>query len=293
MLTISKTKNIFSAAILGGLLSTTAHAGEVTASKEVKAVETPELKSCISGDLGVAVVSKYFSRGIQLENQGVIAQPYADLYFKLYEGEGFISKVTLNLGIWSSLHSHDQPSIGGGTNLQSWYEFDYTPGISVVMAKNLTATLSYFEFDSPADNFSPARSINLNLAYDDTAMLGKFALHPHVAVLAEIGDTVAGLAPGGWYYEIGIAPSFAAGPVTFTFPINVGLGDDNFYAGETYGYASGGVTVSTPLSFVPACYGTWTASASATYLNLGDHTTAVNVGKSDDFVFGGSVGLAF
>ena len=62
-------------------------------------------ESCITGDLGVSVVSQYVSRGVVLENQGVITQPFVDLYFKLYEGDGFLNKVSLNLGLWSSIHS--------------------------------------------------------------------------------------------------------------------------------------------------------------------------------------------
>src|SRR6187402_1758831 len=82
---------------------------EMKESKEVKqVVETPK-ESWITGDIGVAVVSEYISRGLVLENQGIIAQPYLDLYFKLYEGEGFINKVSFNLGLWSSIHSHPQP----------------------------------------------------------------------------------------------------------------------------------------------------------------------------------------
>ena len=59
-----------------------------------KAVVEKCKESCITGDLGVNVVSQYVSRGVIFENQGGIIQPYADLYFKLYEGEGFLNKVS-------------------------------------------------------------------------------------------------------------------------------------------------------------------------------------------------------
>ena len=66
----------------------------------IKATE----ESRIRGDLGINVVSQYVSRGLILENQGAIIQPYADLYFKLYAGEGFLNQVQINLGIWNSFH---------------------------------------------------------------------------------------------------------------------------------------------------------------------------------------------
>src|SRR4051812_15037640 len=69
-----------------------------TPSKEVKEVVEKCKESCITGDLGVNVVSLYASRGVVFENQGAIIQPYADIYFKVYEGEGFLNKVSVNLG---------------------------------------------------------------------------------------------------------------------------------------------------------------------------------------------------
>jgi hypothetical protein len=270
---------------------------EMKESKEVKQVVEAAKESWITGDLGVAVVSEYISRGLVLENQERIAQPYLDLYFKLYEGDGFINKVTFALGLWSSIHSHEQPP--GGTTTDAWYEFDYTAGISVNFAKRFTGTLSYFEFDSPADNFNTARSLNFNLAFDDTDFLGAFALHPHVAVLMELdAPGAAGLQEDGWYYEVGIAPSHTFGPVTVTVPVTVGLGNDEFYAGDTYGYASAGVTLSTPISFIPSKWGAWTASAGYTYYNLGDQLQAFSKatqgdGNETQHVFSGSVGLTF
>lgn len=275
----------------------TAVAGEVVASsKETKPLVQEAAKSCISGDIGVTFVTKYLSRGLVLEDQGVIAQPYADLYFKLYEGTGFINSVTAGLGIWSSIHSH-YAALPGPSTTSAWYEFDYTPGITIAFAKNFTLTVSYFEFDSPSDSFVTARSINANLSFNDTDLLGTFALHPHFTVLREI-DGAAGLAEDGTYFEVGIAPSFTVikgtYPVTLTFPVNAGFGDDNFYAGDSFGYISAGGTVAVGLGCIPSCYGIWTATAGATYYHLGDNVAeATNHGKNDDWVGSLALGLTF
>ena len=262
--------------------------------KETKDVKEQVKESCITGDLGVTFVSEYISRGLVQVNQGVIAQPYLDLYFKLYEGTGFINKVVLNVGLWSSIHSHVEP-VGNQSTVRNWYEFDYTPGVAVTFAKNFTFTASYFEFDSPASAFDTARSLNFNLAYDDTDLLGKFALHPHVTYLRELtAPGTAGLGPNGNYYEIGLAPSYTAGPVTLTVPLTVGLGDDNFYLGDTYGYFSAGLQASIPISFIPDCYGKWTFSGGYTWYNLGSSATDVTAaGRRSQNVFQGSVGLTF
>jgi hypothetical protein len=262
--------------------------------KETKDIKETVKESCISGDLGVTMPTEYISRGLVLENQGVIAQPYLDLYFKLYEGTGFINKVQFNLGLWSSIHSHVQPQPTSSTT-QAWYEFDYTPGIAITFAKNFTLTASYFEFDSPADAFNTARSINFNLAYDDTDLLGAFALHPHFTYLHELSAPgFAGLGADGNYYEIGLAPSHTFGPVTFTIPLTVGLGSNNFYAGDTYGYFSAGLQASIPISFIPECYGKWTFSGGYTYYNLGDNVAnATATGHKSQNVLQGAIGLTF
>jgi len=282
-------------ALAGIILPASLYAGT-----ESKAVVDTVTKSAITGDLGVNFVSEYISRGAPQEIKGVIAQPYADLYFSLYEGDGFVNKVSLNLGVWSSIHSaHTLAAYNSTTS--AWYEFDYTPGVSVTFAKNFTLTASYFEFDSPNDGFVTSRNANLNLAYNDTDLLGAFALHPHVTYLRELdGKAVNGYSTKeGNYYEVGIAPVLpACGPVTFTIPVTAGFGSSQFYLeNKSFGFFSGGVSASIPLAFIPTQYGTWSFTAGATYYYLPQQTAwvydATNTIDKNRFVFNGGIGATF
>jgi hypothetical protein len=245
----------------------------------------------------VTVVSTYYSRGILQGPQGKAgfdAQPYLDLYFQLYAGTGFLNKVTLNLGLWSNIATDARPKSGplGGPvtrGLENWTEFDWMPGVSFVFAKNFTLTVSYFEFDYPSQGGSPQRSINSSLAYDDTDLLGMWALHPHVTFLQELtgnangGHVGLGLNGGhslGQYYEVGIAPSFtfmksSAYAPTLTLPVTAGFGSSGFY-GTGFGYFSAGGTVSVPLAFIPSGFGSWTANVGGTYYYLGKNTARAN-----------------
>jgi hypothetical protein len=314
-------KSAVVALALGGLLAApfTSQAGTaVVSGKETKNVVEETKQSCISGDLGVNFVSEYISRGLVYENQGMIMQPYVDIYFKLYQGDGFINKVQLQLGAWSSIQSHVYPNKGVGhiSGVKNWFEFDYTVALAVTMAKNLTATLSYIEADYPALPSwmtQPNRNIQLGLAYDDTDLLGAFALHPHVSVLRELNTNesgAAGIEKDGWYYEVGIAPSYtalkgSAYPITLTAPITAGFGDANFYAGNTFGFFSSGLNVSVPLAFIPTCFGTWTANAGYTYYYLGNTAAEfsnydnnngyinVDSGSRSQHVFSGGIGMTF
>lgn len=307
---------LFASLALGALAAvpTTVTAGtEVASGKESKAVVEEAKKSYISGDLGFIATNDYLSRGImQTPEAGVKFQPYLDLYFKLYEGTGALNNVTFNLGFWSNLETDDHFYPGKRTSV--WEEFDWMPGISFTFEKNWTFTVSYFEFDSPNQTFSAARSINLNLAYNDTDLLGIWALHPHITFLQEL-DGHAGLNNAfssspintkklGQYYEVGVAPSWtfmkdSKYAPTLTIPLTVGFGSNGFY-GTGFGYFSAGGTVSVPLAFIPAGFGSWTATAGGTYYYLGARTadqagglTFSNGDRCNVGVAFGGIGLTF
>jgi hypothetical protein len=223
--------------VLAGIIAIPAVSFAGTESKESKQIVEKAKESCITGDIGIGVVSQYVSRGVIYENQGGIIQPYFDLYFKLYEGDSFLNKVTLNLGMWNSFHSRktdsglaDDVAIGRrhGSTTDSWYEMDFMAGISFTFAKNFTLTPSYFGFVSPNDGFSTFHGLNFKLAYDTTDLIG-FNLGLYGQVLFELENKAGTGVDEGIYYEVGIAPSFPVGPVTIAFPITAGFGSSDFY----------------------------------------------------------------
>ena len=260
-------------------------------------------QSLISGDLGVSVTNEYVSRGLVLVNHGAQIQPYADLFFHVYQDDGFINSVTPTMGIWSNFttdtgHGASKPGNGPG----NWYEFDYMPGVAVGFAKYWTLTETYLEFDSPSAGFKTARSMNTCIGFNDTGLIDpdrNFSLQPHFTWLAELGAPgSAGLQKGGNYFEMGLAPNYtilkgSEYPVTFTVPLTVGLGDDKFYNGDTYGYFSTGLSASTPLAFIPSGFGTWTASLGYKYYNLGNQVAKTEAGNNDQNVGYFSISCAF
>jgi len=298
---MTKSSIVTLSALAAAAFAGTAFAG-TTVVRESKTTKEVVKESCITGDLGVDFTSNYISRGVPQENQGFIAQPYLDLYFKLYEGSGALSKVTLNLGAWSSIHDHRNPLTTGTT--REWYEFDYSAGLTFQFG-NLSVTPSFVALLSPNDVFATSYNAQLALAYDDSSAMGAFALHPHITILGEI-EGKAGTGPEtGFYYEIGIAPSVKVGDGTLSFPLTVGLGSDGFYGNpaglggdDTYGYFSAGLNLEYPLHFIPECLGAWSVKAQATYYNLGDNAAAsgnplVTHGEKDQYSFGGGLVVRF
>ena len=289
-----------SAFAAAAFIGSSAYAGTPVKAKDSKATKEVVKESCITGDLGVDFTSNYISRGVPQENQGVIAQPYMDLYFKIYEGSGALTKATVNLSAWSSVHDHKGTFAGPTTS--SWYEFDYAAGVTLQFGK-LSITPSFLAILSPNDSFADNYNANINIAYDDSDLLGAFALHPHATVMFEIDGKAGTGNDEGIYYELGIAPSFQAGPATISIPLTVGLGSNGFYGSpvtgggnDTYGFFSAGVAAELPLHFLPECLGQWALKANVTYYNLGDNTSAVTSvtdGDENQWAFGGGVVVRF
>lgn len=282
--------------------------------EDAKKVEETK-KSWISGSVGIALTNEYIFFGLVQDKDTVIAQPYLNLNFSLYEGEGFLNSVTFQLPLWASVHDINKPRpLNGHSTLKDWYEFDISPGFSFGFAKNWNLTISDYIYTSPGDYFETSHNLNLALTYDDSDLLKAFALHPHFYFLQEL-DNHSGLAlvngvpyssgaDQGQYYEFGIAPghTFAEKstyPVTLTFPATVGFGTSGFY-GEFFGYFSTGASVSVPMAFIPSAYGSWTTSVSGLYYRLGtnaarftDNPNNTSTGRRDQGVFSWSIGTEF
>jgi len=111
---------IAAAAILGLSGLSTAFAGVETSGTDGKTVTPPApapTTSYITGDFGVTFTSEYISRGIvePKQTKGVIAQPYLDIYIKLYSGDGFINSVSAQLSFWSDVSSNHEVTSAGTT----------------------------------------------------------------------------------------------------------------------------------------------------------------------------------
>jgi len=253
--------------------------------------------SFLTGDIGVNFVSKYLLAGIVYENQGMIAQPYADVIFRLHEGEGFVTKVSLAMGFASSVQSN-KTLAPLESSVPEWFEQDYKPVLSVTFAKNFTLATTYCFFSSPSGAFPTARALKWRLDINDADLLGAFALHPHFTYLREMEKKVGNGSSQGNYYEMGIAPALPRlGPVLLTLPMTVGFGTEQFYVGnEGFGYFSGGVNLAVPIKCIPAGYGKWTVNAGVTYYYVHGALAKPNAlrgSNHNDFVFNGGVGMEF
>ena len=284
-------------------------AGQAAATPSPTPEVEEEKKSRISGEVGVSLTNAYIFNGLIQDKDTFIAQPYLTLNFMLYEGEGFLNDASFTLPLWASIHDINIPRAqNGNSSLKDWYEFDISPGFSFTFAKNWSFTISDYIYTSPGDYFDTSHNLSLAFEYDDSDVLGAFALHPyfyfqqeltnHAGLAFRNGVPFASDAPEGQYYELGIGPSYTFGekstyPVTVALPTAAGFGSNGFY-GQGFGYFSTGAEVSVPLAFIPSSFGSWTTSVSGKYYRLGSTSSFyTNFSDPDQGVVAWTLGADF
>jgi hypothetical protein len=314
-----KTKRYVRAAILAGALAPFASLPSAAALGQETAVPSPQATPeqnqpgavaeepkptnalDVHGLVGFDVPTHYISRGLVLEDQGLIVQPYFELGFTLFQDEDAgLSKATAFGGIWNSLHSQhtdaglatadastgDRPPVR--TDL--WYEFDWYVGLSFDFAKSWNLNLSYWEFLSPNQGFGTSKNWQAKLSFNDAEAWGKdgFALKPYGIVFLETDGKAGSGADEGIYVELGIEPTvYTLGsdtdyPLALSVPAKVGLGFSDFYEDdEALGYVAVGLKGSMPLAFMPARYGAWSLSGGVYYYYYGDGVDDFNEGTGD------------
>ncbi len=146
------------------------------------------------------------------------------------------------------------------------------------------------------------------MEYDDSDLLGAFALHPHFYFQQELtshaglafknGVAYASDAPEGQYYEFGIGPGHtfaekATYPVTVTLPTQWALAAAATSARDS-ATSRPALKLSVPLAFIPESYGSWTTSVSGRYYRLGSTSAFyTNSGRPDQGVFAWTLGAEF
>lgn len=233
----------------------------------------------ISLTAGFDVATQYWFRGIAQENQGFILQPYATIGFNLYKGDGALSSIDLSLGTWNSGHSHH----AAGSGPDAWYESDIIAGVSATCDK-FTVGATFTAYTSPSGAYSTVQEVAFSLGYDDSDLLGAWALNPTFTAAVETSGSADG-AHSGEYYGLSFGPSFTLVdskeyPITLSIPVTIGLGN-NYYesatTGEdpTFGYADIGADVSMPLAFMPSDYGSWSVHAGVHVILLGSSAKSI------------------
>lgn len=250
----------------------------------------------VHGAFGIDFTNQYFFRGILQENQGVIAQPWWQLGYGLYEErDGSLRKLDLTFGQWNSLHDGPTGTQGGNA---MWYRSDFHIGLDGTIGERLGVGVAYAAYHSPNGRFGTVEELIFTAKYDDRAQLVESlasGLQPRVELAIELdGQSDAGSHVGA-YLGLGIEPSFVIGKLgesdmKLSVPTTLGLSladyfEDNAGNDDFFGYLEVGAVLSTALTFLPARMGPWDGHVGLHWLLLGDNNEDRNVGDTTELVF--------
>ena len=233
--------------------------------------------------VNLEVSDKYLTpRGMIVQDKGVTVQALFLAFLNVYTGQpdAFVNDVTLVGGFWNDYASESMPEhVGAGSTETNWVEIDPIFGVSFGLAKNFKLDVTYTAFAMQILDIGTSEHLETKLSYNDTGLLGAFALHPYISFWKELDNKATAAAnfgiPSSYYFEIGVTPSYSIGSVKFEAPLRVLLPADDFY-GETFANSSTvglyevGLKASAPLNFMPKGYGFWSAHLGFRYVKFVD-----------------------
>jgi hypothetical protein len=255
----------------------------------------------ISLDVGVDFTTDYYFRGIIQETEDSIIQPYAEVGLNLYKGESGINSISGTLGIWNSFHGGPSGADGNATtDPKFWYESDLYAGLAVGFADVFELGFSYILYTSPNGSFTDVGEFDISLSFDDSKLLGPFALSPSATIAFEVDGQADGGNDKGTYLELGIEPGFSLVEndqvsVGVSVPLTLGLSLSDYYEfgtgdDDTFGYFDAGVAVNVGLGLIPKDFGALSLTVAGHFLFLGDNLETANNG--DSFKAIGTIGVS-
>jgi hypothetical protein len=248
---------------------------------------------------GIDFANAYMFRGLRQDDTGVVMWPFGDVGIAVYEGDGGVKSLLVNIGTWNSLHTGDTGSNGPSGEL--WYESDFYTTLSLGFDYGVTLGTTYTAYTSPNNSFSTVREIAFKLAVDDGGAPAGIVLKPYALMAFEVAASPGlGQADGGLnagrYLELGVAPGVQTTVASVAFPVKVGLSLGDYYelvgVDRTFGYFSVGATAAIPLGGTTS-YGAWNVHGAVEFQSLGDTPEAFNAGDQSKVVASIGVGLSY
>lgn len=249
----------------------TLNAGEYVSEKVV--IEEPLPEPGVSGSVDFSYNSHFMSYGLDVWAAGnsfsdALFNPNVELVFDV----GY-TDIDLILGTWWDVNDNASSDIG--ENIQ---EVDVYVGLAIPLG-SASLTVLYQEWYYASDT---ERILDAIIGFDAP-------LNPSVVIHGRLDAGGAGPLGGseGVFIVPGIEPGTDLGPVSLSFPINVGFATDGFHGGDSgFAYASAGASLGYPLEFIPLA-GDWAFGISGTFY----HTNADVIPNPEENFFTLSSGI--
>lgn len=252
----------------------------------------------VHATVGLDVTNAYFSRGLRQEDRGIIFQPYGTFGLDVVKSDSW--NLEVYAGMWHSVHDRKTNAGTSDGTLAKWYEADAYFGANVGMG-DWTVGVQYGWFLSPGDAFTTVEELQVAASYDDSAVLGAWALSPSALLVIETGDgTSDGLEKGG-YLQLGVEPGIdiedgGVKGLRLSVPVVLGVSAWDYYedaqGDNFYGFTSVGVKASYALHSSEQ-WGEASCYAACNLLHLGDLASTVNDDEETALVVSAGVAFSF
>jgi hypothetical protein len=252
---------------------------------------------------GFDLPTVYVFRGIVQEIDPALTMwPYGDIGIALMSGDGGLKSLSVNFGVWNSLHTGTSGTGANGGTGRLHYEEDFYATLSLGFGSGITVAPTFTAYTSPNFGFNTVKELSFKVS--KTHMLA-----PYGILAFELGDEAApnfgtadlGTAGAdnkkGVYLELGAAPSFPLGgsKVTLAVPVKLGLSLKDYYqldgVDHSFGFFDIGGLVTVPISKIPSSFGSWNLHGSIDLLTFGDTTREYNGVDKDKTRVVGLIGI--
>ena len=216
-------------------------------------------------------------RGINLQNKGLIVQPYLRLDWTLFKPPPVpnppIDELTLTTALWNDVDTH-----ASGVDNGNWNEVDATIGPNLKFQKDWTFESPFTAYVSETSSFATCWAWNPRLTYHDHFLRG-FSINPYLEYFQELQNkitvvTVPEKSETSYYGVVGIDPTYAFTrlPLKLELPTYITIPGENFYqrrdgsgGGTDVGLFSTTFKVTVPLEGLSSPYGKWSVYAAVQY----------------------------
>jgi hypothetical protein len=216
------------------------------------------------------------SRGVDLQERGLISQPKLLLYWRLYaprDQTADVNEVTLTTGVWN-----DVDTVQSGVRPSNWNEIDPSAGINVKFLRDWTFESPFTAFMSESHSYPTTWNWEPHLTYHDHC-IPNFSFNPYVGFFDELYNksTVVfdqSKTHSGYYCILGFDPTyvFQKIPLKLELPSYLTIPSDEFYQqkdGSPGGSGLGLISIlfkaTVPLEFIPKSLGVWSVYAGVQY----------------------------
>jgi len=219
------------------------------------------------------------SRGINLQNKGLVTQQTLRLDWTLYHPAPLppqdlgIDKVTLTTALFNDIDTHKS-----GVSPSNWNEIDPTIGPNMTFAHDWMVESPFIAFVSGSSSYQTCWAWDPRLTYHDH-FLKSFSINPFIEFFDELQNkitvvTVPGKSHTSCYGVAGIDPTYAftTVPLKIELPTYFNVPGENFYqrfdgsgGGTDIGLFSTTLKATVPIHALTTACGKWSVYAAVQY----------------------------